>query len=300
MRSAGAAASLVGVTHDDGPAEAEKLAGKLANLRVLADDDGVMNRSVLEAGAAVLVVSQFTLYGDTVQGPATELDPRRPARARRAARRRGGRRRCGRPGWSRWPRGASAPTWPSSSSTTARSPCCSRSERPQHHTRLVTDTINAMTPTPIAQGPTSLPPPVSLPVVGGPDSPSAVADAGGGDRGGRGERVEGRDRLRRDGRPHRDLPDGGARRRQHAQPGWRAPADEPRPPPRVEAAGRGRPARRRVVRQRAPRSCRRERPPRCTEVAPGHEHVGHLARTRQVDEHPGGSREGPRSRDRWS
>jgi len=49
--------ALIGVTHDDGPAEAERLAGKLANLRVLADDDGVMNRSVLEAGAAVLVVS---------------------------------------------------------------------------------------------------------------------------------------------------------------------------------------------------------------------------------------------------
>lgn len=59
---------LVGVTHDDGPAEAEKLAGKLANLRVLADGDGVMNRSVLDEGAAVLVVSQFTLYGDTVKG----------------------------------------------------------------------------------------------------------------------------------------------------------------------------------------------------------------------------------------
>jgi D-tyrosyl-tRNA(Tyr) deacylase len=60
--------ALVGVTHDDGVAEATKLAGKLANLRVLDDDEGVMNRSVLELGAAVLVVSQFTLYGDTVKG----------------------------------------------------------------------------------------------------------------------------------------------------------------------------------------------------------------------------------------
>lgn len=60
--------ALVGVTHDDGPAEAEKLAGKLANLRILDDADGVMNRSVLDEGAAVLVVSQFTLYGDTVKG----------------------------------------------------------------------------------------------------------------------------------------------------------------------------------------------------------------------------------------
>lgn len=60
--------ALVGVTHDDGPAEASKLADKLAHLRVLDDDAGVMNRSVLDAGAAVLVVSQFTLYGDTVKG----------------------------------------------------------------------------------------------------------------------------------------------------------------------------------------------------------------------------------------
>jgi len=60
--------ALVGVTHDDGPAEAEKLAAKLANLRILDDDEGVMNRSVLDRGAAVLVVSQFTLYGDTLKG----------------------------------------------------------------------------------------------------------------------------------------------------------------------------------------------------------------------------------------
>ena len=60
--------ALVGVTHDDGEAGASKLAAKLANLRILDDDDGVMNRSVLDVGAAVLVVSQFTLYGDTVKG----------------------------------------------------------------------------------------------------------------------------------------------------------------------------------------------------------------------------------------
>jgi D-aminoacyl-tRNA deacylase len=60
--------ALVGVTHDDTAAEAAKLADKVANLRILDDDAGVMNRSVLDAGAAVLVVSQFTLYGDTVKG----------------------------------------------------------------------------------------------------------------------------------------------------------------------------------------------------------------------------------------
>jgi D-aminoacyl-tRNA deacylase len=60
--------ALVGVTHDDGPEEAAKLAGKIAHLRVFDDEAGVMNRSALEVGGAVLVVSQFTLYGDTVKG----------------------------------------------------------------------------------------------------------------------------------------------------------------------------------------------------------------------------------------
>ena len=59
---------LVGVTHDDSPESSAKLAAKVANLRVFDDDDGVMNRSLLETGGAALVISQFTLYGDTVRG----------------------------------------------------------------------------------------------------------------------------------------------------------------------------------------------------------------------------------------
>jgi D-tyrosyl-tRNA(Tyr) deacylase len=59
---------LVGVTHDDTDAHAAKLAAKVANLRVFDDDAGVMNRSLLDTGGAALVVSQFTLYGDTVRG----------------------------------------------------------------------------------------------------------------------------------------------------------------------------------------------------------------------------------------
>ncbi|MBM3683227.1 MAG: D-tyrosyl-tRNA(Tyr) deacylase [Actinobacteria bacterium] len=59
---------LVGVTHGDGVEEARRLAAKIWNLRVMADDDGVMNRSVGETTGAVLVVSQFTLYGDTERG----------------------------------------------------------------------------------------------------------------------------------------------------------------------------------------------------------------------------------------
>ena len=60
--------ALVGATHTDTPSDAEKLADKLWGLRIFDDDDGVMNRSVAEVGGAVLVVSQFTLYGDTSKG----------------------------------------------------------------------------------------------------------------------------------------------------------------------------------------------------------------------------------------
>ncbi len=60
--------ALVGATHDDDEAGARKLATKLAGLRVFDDDDGVMNRSVLDIGGEVLVVSQFTVYGDTSRG----------------------------------------------------------------------------------------------------------------------------------------------------------------------------------------------------------------------------------------
>jgi D-aminoacyl-tRNA deacylase len=59
---------LVGVTHTDGPAEADRLAEKLWHLRVFDDEAGVMNRPVAESGGELLVVSQFTLYGDTTKG----------------------------------------------------------------------------------------------------------------------------------------------------------------------------------------------------------------------------------------
>ena len=59
---------LVGVTHDDGQAEADRLADKLAGLRVFADADGVMNLGAADVSAGFLVVSQFTLYGDTAKG----------------------------------------------------------------------------------------------------------------------------------------------------------------------------------------------------------------------------------------
>jgi D-tyrosyl-tRNA(Tyr) deacylase len=59
---------LVGVTHDDREADAAKLAAKVANLRIFDDGAGAMNLSLLDTGGSALVVSQFTLYGDTVRG----------------------------------------------------------------------------------------------------------------------------------------------------------------------------------------------------------------------------------------
>ena len=59
---------LVGVTHDDTEATARKLADKIWGLRIIDDEHGVMNRSVADSGGSVLVVSQFTLYGDTSGG----------------------------------------------------------------------------------------------------------------------------------------------------------------------------------------------------------------------------------------
>jgi len=59
---------LLGVgRRDEGPAAAY-LAEKIANLRIFSDDAGKMNRSLVETGGAALVVSQFTLYGDTRGG----------------------------------------------------------------------------------------------------------------------------------------------------------------------------------------------------------------------------------------
>ena len=59
---------LVGVTHDDTDATARKLADKIWGLRVIDDGNGVMNLSVADTTREVLIVSQFTLYGDTTGG----------------------------------------------------------------------------------------------------------------------------------------------------------------------------------------------------------------------------------------
>lgn len=73
---------LVGVTHMDDEATADRLATKVWNLRCFDDDDGAMNRSVAEVGGSVLVVSQFTLYGDTRKGRRPSyVDAARPEQA---------------------------------------------------------------------------------------------------------------------------------------------------------------------------------------------------------------------------
>ncbi len=59
---------LVGVGVGDGPREADLLARKVAELRIFGDDEGRMNRSLVDVGGAALVVSQFTLYADVRKG----------------------------------------------------------------------------------------------------------------------------------------------------------------------------------------------------------------------------------------
>jgi len=63
---------FVGVTHDDGPEECNMLVNKLLHLRIMDDENGVMNKSVIDKEGEILIVSQFTLYGDISKG-------RRPA-----------------------------------------------------------------------------------------------------------------------------------------------------------------------------------------------------------------------------
>ncbi len=59
---------LLGVAIADRADDARAMAEKIANLRIFPDDAGLMNRSVLETGGAILLVSQFTLYGDARKG----------------------------------------------------------------------------------------------------------------------------------------------------------------------------------------------------------------------------------------
>jgi D-tyrosyl-tRNA(Tyr) deacylase len=69
---------LLGVGLDDAESDAIYLAEKIAGMRVFADDQGRMNRSVQDIGGAVLAVSQFTLYGDVRRGKRPSFDASAP------------------------------------------------------------------------------------------------------------------------------------------------------------------------------------------------------------------------------
>jgi len=75
---------FVGISKADGLADADYLAEKVLGLRIFADESGKMNRNVAESGGALLVVSQFTLYGDCRRGRRPSFDHAAPPEKARA------------------------------------------------------------------------------------------------------------------------------------------------------------------------------------------------------------------------
>src|SRR5438128_376065 len=69
---------LLGVERDDTSEDASMLARRIVELRIFEDDAGKMNRSIAEAGAEILAVSQFTLLGDCRKGRRPSFDPAAP------------------------------------------------------------------------------------------------------------------------------------------------------------------------------------------------------------------------------
>ena len=75
---------FVGVADDDAPADVQYLVSKVRDLRIFDDDAGKMNRTVVETGGGVLVVSQFTLCGDARKGRRPSFDAAAPPTLARA------------------------------------------------------------------------------------------------------------------------------------------------------------------------------------------------------------------------
>jgi len=69
---------LLGVAKSDAPSDADYLVEKLLGLRIFPDEAGKMNRSVVESGGSLLVISNFTLYGDTRKGRRPSFDQSAP------------------------------------------------------------------------------------------------------------------------------------------------------------------------------------------------------------------------------
>ena len=59
---------LVGIVNEDGPSDIEWISSKIVNMRIFEDEEGVMNKSVIDSGGAILLVSQFTLQASTKKG----------------------------------------------------------------------------------------------------------------------------------------------------------------------------------------------------------------------------------------
>ena len=75
---------LLGISRNDSAADAEYLVDKIAGLRIFQDEDGKMNRSLRDTAGRLLVVSQFTLYGDCTKGRRPSFDRAAPAGDARA------------------------------------------------------------------------------------------------------------------------------------------------------------------------------------------------------------------------
>ena len=103
---------LLGVGQDDGEEQARYLAEKCVGLRIFPDEEGKMNRSVREVGGAMLVVSNFTLYGDCRKGKRPNFMAASVSMNTLSGNAGSGARR--------WRRGTSAPIWRSTCRPTAR------------------------------------------------------------------------------------------------------------------------------------------------------------------------------------